>query len=128
MLTLRRRGCLALWPPLRQMANPQRGKTTNRRAGCGKTACPVRREGGPNPISSPYPYNSRRRYAGKKQLILSHVLRDDGGKAGGIELGIISQVLRGGNCGRWVLDGCSDRVGLKIVRNVLQRRRNAGKL
>src|SRR5215510_9991016 len=56
MLTLRRRGCLALWPPLRQMANPQRGKTTNRRAGCGRTACPVRREGGPKPISSSYPY------------------------------------------------------------------------
>src|SRR5262245_32272200 len=38
------------------MANPQRGKTTNRRAGCGRTACPVRREGGPKPISSSYPY------------------------------------------------------------------------
>src|SRR5262249_24582006 len=58
MLTLRRRGCLALWQPLRQMANPQRGKTTNRRAGCGRTACPVRREGGPKPISSSYPYQA----------------------------------------------------------------------
>src|SRR5262245_4040603 len=58
MLTLRRRGCSALWPPLRQRANPQRGKTTNRRAGCGRTACPVRREGGLKPISSSYPYQA----------------------------------------------------------------------
>lgn len=30
-----------------QAVNPLRGKTTNRRAGCGRTARPVRREGGP---------------------------------------------------------------------------------
>jgi hypothetical protein len=31
-------------------------KTTNRRAGCGKSACPVRRGEGPNPIGPSYPY------------------------------------------------------------------------
>ena len=36
--------------------NPLGGKTINRRAGCGKTASPVRREGEPKPIGSPYPY------------------------------------------------------------------------
>ena len=35
---------------------PLGGKTTNWRAGCGRSACPVRREGGPNSIGSPYPY------------------------------------------------------------------------
>jgi RNA-directed DNA polymerase len=35
--------------------NPLAGKTINRRAGCGKSASPVRREGGPNPIGSSYP-------------------------------------------------------------------------
>ena len=40
-----------LWP-----VNPLRGKTTDWRAVCGKTACTVRREGGPNSIGSPYPY------------------------------------------------------------------------
>ena len=38
--------------------NPLEGKTINWRAGCGKTASPVRREGEPNPIGSPYPYNN----------------------------------------------------------------------
>src|SRR5262249_2269479 len=71
MLTLRRRGCLALWPPLRQMANPQRGKTTNRRAGCGRTACPVRREGGPKPISSSYPDRGASRFMHGLQLVPS---------------------------------------------------------
>jgi len=64
--TLRRRGCSTLEPPPRQRVNPLRGKTTNRRAGCGRTACPVRREGEPKPIGSSYPYNSRRRDAAKK--------------------------------------------------------------
>ena len=36
--------------------NPLEGKTINWRAGCGKTASPVRREGELNPIGSPYPY------------------------------------------------------------------------
>jgi hypothetical protein len=38
---------------------PLRGKTTDWRAGCGKSACPVRSEGDPNPIESPYPYQWR---------------------------------------------------------------------
>jgi hypothetical protein len=36
--------------------NPLRGNTTNWRAGCGKSASPVRREGRPKPIGLPYPY------------------------------------------------------------------------
>ena len=39
------------WP-----SNPFEGKTINRRAGCGKPARPVRREGRPKPIGLPYPY------------------------------------------------------------------------
>ena len=35
---------------------PLGGETTHWRAGCGRSACPVRREGGPNSIGSPYPY------------------------------------------------------------------------
>jgi hypothetical protein len=35
---------------------PLGGKTTNWRAGCGRSACPVRREGESNSIGSPYPY------------------------------------------------------------------------
>ena len=35
---------------------PLRGRTINWRAGCGRSACPVRREGGPNSIGPPYPY------------------------------------------------------------------------
>lgn len=38
------------------IVNPPWGKTTDRRAGCGKSARPVRREGGLNSISPPYPY------------------------------------------------------------------------
>src|SRR5208282_5236978 len=38
------------WP-----VNPFRGKTTDRRAGCGKSARPVRREG-ERQSRSPYPY------------------------------------------------------------------------
>src|SRR5208282_3684092 len=38
------------WP-----VNPFRGKTTDRRAGCGKSASPVRREG-ERQSRSPYPY------------------------------------------------------------------------
>ena len=35
---------------------PLAGKTTNWRAGCGRSASPVRREGDSNSIGSPYPY------------------------------------------------------------------------
>ena len=34
------------------------GKTTDRRAGCGRSARPVRREGVSKPIDAPYPYHS----------------------------------------------------------------------
>jgi len=44
------------WP-----VNPLGGNTIDRRAGCGKTARPVRREGGPKPIGPPYPYHHPRR-------------------------------------------------------------------
>ena len=37
---------------------PLAGKTTNWRAGCGRSASPVRREGDSNSIGSPYPYHS----------------------------------------------------------------------
>src|SRR5271157_1489062 len=39
------------WP-----VNPLRGKTTDRRAVCGKSACTVRRGEGPKPIGPSYPY------------------------------------------------------------------------
>jgi len=41
--------------------NPLRGKTTNWRAGCGRSARPVRREGEPKPMGSPYPYPGKSR-------------------------------------------------------------------
>src|SRR3954470_13402057 len=39
------------WP-----VNPLRGKTTDWRAVCGRSACTVRRGEGPNSISPSYPY------------------------------------------------------------------------
>jgi retron-type reverse transcriptase len=53
-----RTGCTVWQPPMPRPVNPQRGNTIHRRAGCGKPARPVRREGGPNPIGPPYPYTS----------------------------------------------------------------------
>jgi hypothetical protein len=41
------------------IVNPHWGKTTDRRAGCGRSARPVRREGGPKPIGPSYPYRCR---------------------------------------------------------------------
>jgi hypothetical protein len=40
--------------------SPLEGKTTNWRAGCGRSASPVRREGEQKPIGSPYPYHKPR--------------------------------------------------------------------
>ena len=37
-------------------SSPQGGKTTNWRAGCGKSASPVRREGRRKPMRCSYPY------------------------------------------------------------------------
>ena len=38
--------------------NPRVGKTLDWRAGCGRSARPVRREGARNPMRAPYPYLS----------------------------------------------------------------------
>ncbi len=37
--------------------SPLAGKTTDWRAGCGRSARPVRREGVSKPIDAPYPYH-----------------------------------------------------------------------
>ena len=42
--------------PVRWAISPLVGKTTDWRAGCGRSARPVRREGRPKPIGFPYPY------------------------------------------------------------------------
>src|SRR5258707_5546856 len=55
--------------------SPPRGKITNWRAGCGKSARPVRREGGPNSIGSPYPY----RRASVERIYRSSNSKDIGG-------------------------------------------------
>ncbi len=52
-------GCSVLSQPMFQPANPHEGKTINRRAGCGKPASPVRREGRFKSMNLPYPYRSR---------------------------------------------------------------------
>ncbi len=40
-------------------SSPQGGKTTNWRAGCGKSASPVRREGRRKPMRCSYPYRNK---------------------------------------------------------------------
>src|SRR5215468_7198995 len=42
--------------PILRTVSPLAGKTTDRRAGCGRSAGPVRREGASKPIDAPYPY------------------------------------------------------------------------
>ena len=42
--------------PMPRPVNPLEGKTTDWRAGCGRSACPVRREGG-RVTAPPYPYH-----------------------------------------------------------------------
>jgi len=54
--SLLRMGFSTCGRPMRRSASPLAGKTINRRAGCGRSARPVRREGGATPIASPYPY------------------------------------------------------------------------
>ena len=49
-------GCSPCKPPIFVLYNPHGGNTINWRAGCGKSASPVRREGGPGATGSPYPY------------------------------------------------------------------------
>jgi len=48
-------GAFSVAPRFRSV-NPLRGKATHWRAGCGRSACPVRREGERSTICSPYPY------------------------------------------------------------------------
>lgn len=43
----------ALWKPIGLCSSPRRGKTTDRRAGCGKSAGPVRREGRQRAVPTP---------------------------------------------------------------------------
>ncbi len=42
--------------PILWIVSPLAGKTTDWRAGCGRSARPVRREGASKPIDAPYPY------------------------------------------------------------------------
>ena len=49
-------GLSACRTPMHRYASPLVGKTIDWRAGCGRSARPVRREGGSKPIGSPYPY------------------------------------------------------------------------
>ena len=46
--------------PILWTVNPLAGKTTDWRAGCGRSARPVRREGASKPIGAPYPYRIAR--------------------------------------------------------------------
>ena len=87
------------WP-----ASPLAGDTINRRAGCGRSARPVRREGVANPIAAPYPYHlSTAPKSGRNTKALPRVtdprrrtmdpgLRRGGDGRGGA--GIHSQLLR----------------------------------
>ncbi len=58
--TLLSTGCIPWRLPMAWSVNPRRGKTTNWRAVCGRTARTVRREGGSNSIGPPYPYSHAR--------------------------------------------------------------------
>jgi len=50
------RGCIVWKRPMSRPVNPYEGETIDWRAGCGKSASPVRREGRPRPMRRPYPY------------------------------------------------------------------------
>jgi hypothetical protein len=50
-------GSLALKMPIELYSNPREAETTDRRAGCGRSARPVRREGWRKPMRYPYPYS-----------------------------------------------------------------------
>ena len=58
--------------PILWTVSPLRGKTTDRRAGCGRSARPVRREGATKPIDAPYPYHHP--YVGANPLLLLFTL------------------------------------------------------
>src|SRR5204862_5336425 len=57
MPSLLRMGSSACKGPMIRFVIPLEGKTIDRRAGCGRSARPVRREGESNPIGPPYPYH-----------------------------------------------------------------------
>src|SRR5436305_1283222 len=57
MPTSRNRGYSVWKQPMSDTSNPE-WQTTDWRAVCGKTARTVRREGEPNSIGSPYPYQA----------------------------------------------------------------------
>src|SRR5215831_6051075 len=57
MPTLLSLGSLACNKPMSQHVSPLAGNTTDWRAGCGRPARPVRREGVSKPIDAPYPYS-----------------------------------------------------------------------
>src|SRR6266581_2045806 len=60
MPSLPRVGSSAWRMPMPRFVSPLAGKTIDRRAGCGRSARPVRREGESNPIGPPYPYQGAR--------------------------------------------------------------------
>src|SRR5215472_2599627 len=64
MLSLLSMGFSTCETPMPKPASPLAGKTIDWRAGCGRSARPVRREGGSNPIGSPYPYLQADAYGG----------------------------------------------------------------
>jgi hypothetical protein len=51
-------GSSALRAPIDLYSSPHRGRTTDRRAECGRTACSVRREGRRKSMRRPYPYRN----------------------------------------------------------------------
>ena len=56
MLALTGSGCTLLPQPTPKNVSPCEGKTTDRRAVCGRSARTVRREGGPTQVGPSYPY------------------------------------------------------------------------
>ena len=72
MRSLRQPGSFLWSTPTLLRVTPHRGDTTNWRAGCGRTARPVRREGGTNSIVSPYPYHVGERPASTSENARGH--------------------------------------------------------
>src|SRR2546426_966246 len=64
---LPRIGCTRLSLPMRCHVNPLGGKTTNWRAGCRRSACPVRREGERSQSSLPTPISEELEWSIHKQ-------------------------------------------------------------
>ena len=57
--SLPRKGTSPWKRPFGWRVNPLEGQTIDRRAGCGRSASPVRREGRSKPIDLPYPYSAQ---------------------------------------------------------------------